>query len=263
MHGIDKSSKFFFCVFVGEFYFFLLLTPDNFGKILFFFLLYSFFLFICYISSFLYTFIFYSACGGTDKYCPEGSPLPIHVSVGYHTTEGTPLRRSNQLICNPGSYCDPQGVRRLCPAGSYGNLNGMLEGCVAACPKGSYCVIGSTAPVQCPAGKFGDRTNLTTSDCSGRCYEGYYCEIGSPSATQHECGDERYMCPVGSGPIGSGAEQERSLRRYSGNCGNECDPSTRFYGECPTNSIEAGHSSYSYGDDRFDPYANMPAGWVA
>ena len=213
--------------------------------------------------SFLSLFFCRSACGGTDQYCPEGSPLPVPVSIGYHTINGPPLRRSSQSICDPGSYCDTKGVRRLCPAGSYGNINGMLEGCEAACPKGHYCTIGSTAPVPCPAGLFGDRTNLTTVACSGRCYEGYYCDIGSPSATQHECGDEKYICPVGSGPTGSGAAQERTLRLYSGAGGVECDPDASFYGECPTNTIEASHSSYSYGDDRFDPYANMPAGWVA
>ena len=204
-----------------------------------------------------------SECGGTHLFCPEGSSVPTPVSVGYHTTGGTPLRRSNQTQCDPGSYCDPLGVRRLCPAGSYGNLYGMVEGCEAACPLGHYCEIGSTAPVPCPAGRFGDRTNLTTSDCSGRCFKGYYCEVGSPSATQHECGDERYVCPVGSGPTGSGAPQERTLRPYAGAGGVECDPDSSFYGECPTNTIEAGHSSFSYGHDRFDPFALMPSGWVA
>ena len=75
--------------------------------------------------------------------------------------------------------------------------------------------------------------------------------------------DEKYICPVGSGPTGSGAPQERTLRLYSGAGGVECDPDASFYGECPSNTIEGSHSSYSYGDDRFDPFANMPAGWVA
>ncbi len=181
--------------------------------------------------------------------------MPTHVSTGYHTTGGNPLQRTNQSICDPGSYCDPAGVRRLCPPGSYGNRYGMVVGCEAACPVGHYCMIGSTAPAPCPAGRFGDRTNLTTSDCSGRCYEGYFCTAASDSPTQNECGDERYICPVGSGPIGSGAPQERTLRPYSGAGGVECDPDSSFYGECPTNTIEASHASFSYGDDRFDPFA--------
>lgn len=180
-------------------------------------------------------------CGGEHLYCPLGSVYPLAVDIGYYSTQGPPLARANQSICTPGSYCEA-GVKRFCPAGSYGNIEGMVEGCEAACPDGHYCEIGSTRPVPCPAGRFGNTGNLTTAHCDGPCEAGYYCESGSSSSTQFECGAEDYVCPVGS--------SAPTLRTVV----SECDPDASLYGACPSQAISQGHTSYSYGDKRFDPY---------
>jgi hypothetical protein len=66
-------------------------------------------------------------------------------------------------MCEPGSYCLPDGVRRECPAGRYGSTPG-----------------------------------LNTVGCTGACAAGYYCPTGSTSSTQHVCGDSQVFCPIAS-----------------------------------------------------------------
>jgi len=65
-------------------------------------------------------------CGNHSVYCPFGSVLPIQVSAGYYTTQGTydgsadglNSTRSWQLICEPGFYCI-DGVKQPCNSGLY------------------------------------------------------------------------------------------------------------------------------------------------
>ena len=59
-------------------------------------------------------------CGSAQFYCPQGSSAPRYVDVGYYTNESEPIfARSTQLPCPPGSYCTSDGLRHLCPKGTY------------------------------------------------------------------------------------------------------------------------------------------------
>lgn len=70
---------------------------------------------------------------------------------------------STQIICEPGFYCLPDGIRHLCPRGRYGSRSGLSE-----------------------------------RDCDGVCEAGYYCPEGSTSPQQNKCGSVDMFCPTGS-----------------------------------------------------------------
>lgn len=112
-------------------------------------------------------------CGDVSLFCPQGSPRPVPVAVGFYTT-GSESRvntdqlaqdartRSGQQLCEPGHFC-VNGVRFKCPAGTFGN-----------------------------------RSGLTSSSCSGLCRAGFYCPVGSIVATAFRCGRSNFYCPEGS-----------------------------------------------------------------
>ncbi|KAG3078989.1 hypothetical protein PI125_g20831 [Phytophthora idaei] len=64
------------------------------------------------------------------------------------------------------------------------------------CEPGHYCVNGER--FACPAGTFGNKTGLTTSECSGPCAAGYYCPEGSIVAQAVACATSATFCPQGS-----------------------------------------------------------------
>ncbi len=128
------------------------------------------------------------ACGGPSHFCPEGSPFPKQVRVGYFsyasptkhlmgalgypedsfytaltTTNTTGLRKTAEAICDPGHYC-VEGVRHQCPIGRYGGTYGLMN-----------------------------------SDCTGRCDPGYYCNKASKVKDENECGGSHLFCPTGTG----------------------------------------------------------------
>lgn len=51
---------------------------------------------------------------------------------------------------------------------------------------------------ECPSGRYGDTTLLSTAGCSGPCAAGYYCPNASISVMQLVCGGNALYCPVGS-----------------------------------------------------------------
>ena len=117
------------------------------------------------------------ACGSTDVYCPPSSGAPVKVTSGYYTTGSNEdlvhldvdnenyldLTRGHQKLCEPGYYCAPDGIKRVCPSGVYGEVEGLSE------------------PI-----------------CSGVCEQGYYCPARSTSPRQHQCGGNAWFCPIGS-----------------------------------------------------------------
>ncbi len=110
-----------------------------------------------------------TACGSAAVYCPEGSGGPLRVPDGEYSA-GVSLETGNRSVaCPPGSYCE-QGVRRDCPAGTFG------------------CSI-----------------RLSTRQCSGNCSAGYFCTAGATSNVEQACGadhDEHpreVYCPSGVG----------------------------------------------------------------
>lgn len=127
-------------------------------------------------------------CGGPQYYCPVQSHEPTRVHEGYYTTitstsvaQGVDSAASlamrtqaSQWICEPGHFCI-HGIRRVCPAGVYGKLPGLMtESCSNPCPKGSFCQAGSVLPHLCPAGTYGDTIGLKTTACSGICPVGSF-----------------------------------------------------------------------------------------
>ena len=103
-------------------------------------------------------------CGGSARYCPEGSGSYVQVSNGFYTIGGGgTTTRTGQSICEQGYYC-AGGIRTPCPAGKYTDTTG-------------------------------------NSQCSKSCAAGYYCPTGSQTATQDVCGTgshpANYYCPAG------------------------------------------------------------------
>mgnify|MGYP003387336271 CR=1 FL=1 len=99
-------------------------------------------------------------------------------------------QRSTQAICDVGHYC-VGGVRHSCPAGVYGDTEGLTTAeCSGVCPSGYFCPEATYSKFQfrCPAGRYGGVTGLTDSSCSGLCEAGYYCPEQSTSPTQVACG---------------------------------------------------------------------------
>lgn len=128
-------------------------------------------------------------CGGSHLFCPEGSGVPTIVNTEYYTIpdDRNVFTRSAQVICPFASYCI-NGVRKKCPAGTYGNTTGLMSAnCASLCPIGTYCPEGSVNPILCPAGKYGGVRGLTDSSCSGPCRAGFWCPAGSSSAMEIPC----------------------------------------------------------------------------
>mmetsp|Transcript_19575 Transcript_19575/g.32190 ORF Transcript_19575/g.32190 Transcript_19575/m.32190 type:complete len:581 (-) Transcript_19575:642-2384(-) len=133
---------------------------------------------------------FQHRCGNIDSYCPEGSYQPTKISTGYYTIGGGPLTRTDQLECQPGFFCDGSGIRRKCPAGTYGLKGGLSsKACSGKCPKGYYCPEGTIVGTShaCPAGRYGATVGLKNAKCSGPCKEGHFCKEASTTPTQYIC----------------------------------------------------------------------------
>ena len=103
-------------------------------------------------------------CGLASVYCPAAAPSPVPVESGYFSTpEGSvATQRTGQEQCGAGYFC-VGGVRS-----------------------------------QCPAGRYGDTDGLSSSECSGECDAGYFCAAGSTSSTAAVCGGADVYCPMGT-----------------------------------------------------------------
>ena len=117
---------------------------------------------------------FQNECGNSNVFCPKGSSEPTKVTPGYYTTgyvsisgsyqsDGDKSKRSSETQCEEGTYCDINGIRHPCPAGTFGN-----------------------------------ETGLTTALCSGKCSPGYFCPPESKSIFEKTCQSAKYFCPEGS-----------------------------------------------------------------
>ena len=132
-------------------------------------------------------------CGNESFYCPSGSSQRSSVALGFYSLpEDVLANRISQLPCNSGMYCT-EGVRYSCPAGRYGNTSNLMDSnCTDHCPRGSYCPEMSVSPIPCPPGSYGGETGLMNNTCSGLCLKGHYCELGSTNRTQNICAGGRY-----------------------------------------------------------------------
>ena len=137
-------------------------------------------------------------CGNASVYCPEGSEAPTRVSTGHYTvgneyvndtwywqeiqtyadfTAGEnfhELHRVSQQACEPGYYCEEDGIKRGCPPGRYGSRYGMTsQGCDGVCDEGYYCPEASTSPQQLPCNGT-DRFCPFGSHAPKMVHSGYY-----------------------------------------------------------------------------------------
>ena len=62
-------------------------------------------------------------CGGTSVYCPPGSGAAVPAPAGYYTVPEVAgsgeVTRTGVVLCSIGSYCPGDGIRHLCPSGTY------------------------------------------------------------------------------------------------------------------------------------------------
>lgn len=95
-----------------------------------------------------------------------------------------------------------------CSHGSYRSLKGPWKnGCPGykLCEKGFYC--NGEVRESCPAGTYGDHEGLISSNCSQSCPAGYYCPSQTSSPYGFPCGKASVYCPQGAAiptPVPSG-----------------------------------------------------------
>lgn len=128
-------------------------------------------------------------CGDEYFYCPIGSSKPRNVSRGFYTTPDDPTRNSTRTLqekCPKGFYCS-NGVRRMCPAGTYGNDTGLVGYSTIQYDHNMngqsvlYPAEGSRSAGYNRDGRAYDPTNDIdiTSQCSGWCPAGHECPPGT------------------------------------------------------------------------------------
>ncbi|ETP31356.1 hypothetical protein F442_19775 [Phytophthora nicotianae P10297] len=119
-------------------------------------------------------------CGSVDVFCPPGSTAPTQVTPGYYTI-GLVMAKSSLTVDELDAERAKDRITRVAQR---------------RCEPGRYCVNGER--FACPAGTFGNKTGLTTSECSGLCAGGYYCPEGSIVDHALACATSVSFCPQGS-----------------------------------------------------------------
>ncbi|KAK1944623.1 hypothetical protein P3T76_004535 [Phytophthora citrophthora] len=133
-------------------------------------------------------------CTLRTEFCRRGSSVPTPVDLGYFTVV-TSGRRTDEIICPPGSYC-VGGIQYQCPEGTYGAASGLAsKTCSGKCRDGYVCPPGSSSAQAspCPAGSYSQNGKFCAP-----CSPGYWCDAGSPDPKQHKCGANNMYCPLGS-----------------------------------------------------------------
>ena len=107
-------------------------------------------------------------------------------------------------MCTPGYYCSSHGLAEpdgpcaggwYCIQGSWTDTPADSTGVGGRCLAGTYCPVGSPAPVQCDGGSYCEQDELDA--VSGNCDPGFYC---IQSAILRNPVNESYgdVCPQGS-----------------------------------------------------------------
>jgi hypothetical protein len=149
-------------------------------------------------------------------YCPRGSALPLNCDPGTKSSATgqispatcTPCSRGNhcpfsgtifELRCPQGFYCpvgtsDPIG----CPAGTFGETDGLHTAaqCVN-CTVGNFCPVGTASPQRCPGGTYMPFRAATSSSSCRPCEPGYACPASGMSYMTTPCAAGSY-CPPGT-----------------------------------------------------------------
>ena len=124
------------------------------------------------------------------------------------------------------------------------NANSMCT----ACSLGTYAGATDTECRPCPGGSFGNRTGLSSPNCSGVCAVGYWCPPYSVTAKQVPCGSASLYCPAkSSAPVAvssgyySTADQSSQERC---NAGSYCSGGVQS--PCPRGSYQTDGASASW-----------------
>ena len=90
--------------------------------------------------------------------------------------------------CSPGSFSSAtrSDACKACPAGTR-QPDTNATACTS-CDLGYFCPPRTSAPIPCPEGRFGNRTDLGSAETCETCSAGTYCPVGSARATSCETG---------------------------------------------------------------------------
>lgn len=141
-----------------------------------------------------------NSCGSPSLYCPSGSKEPIRVPEGFYSTGGSLITRTGKAICEPGFYCRGDGIKRQCPAGTFGSSHGLTSSkCDGKSIPGYYTPSGSTSSraFPCPPGRYG-LEGMEDELCMGVASEGFFTNQASNNSRQNQCGGYMYYCPEAS-----------------------------------------------------------------
>lgn len=114
-------------------------------------------------------------------YSPAGSVYCLPCKKGYY--------------CDVGSMTDVSILSKPCPVGYY-CAAGQSSGTVNQCQPGTYCPLGSSAPLNCPIGTYNGATGSSSLNACLTCTAGSYCTEGR-SGPDGLC-QPGFYCPVGS-----------------------------------------------------------------
>eukprot|EP00947_MAST-08B_sp_MAST-8B-sp1_P003749 g3749.t1 len=210
-------------------------------------------------------------CGSKAVYCQASVSVPTNVPPGYFSIGGTPQTRQDIELCPVGHFCI-EGAKTLCPAGFYGDTQGVYQGnCTEGekqCEAGYRCeggvrrdctgtgdgdASGDLAKFYCPAETSARREvqsgyysgppgAFDSANTYGRAYEETQCEEGTYCVAGQQQG-----CPPGTygsskGQTSSACSGQCNPGRYgnragltTAQCVDECSPG--YY--CPAGSTKA------------------------
>uniref|UniRef100_W5M2P7 Tyrosine-protein kinase ephrin type A/B receptor-like domain-containing protein n=1 Tax=Lepisosteus oculatus TaxID=7918 RepID=W5M2P7_LEPOC len=192
--------------------------------------------------------------------CPDGYYCPVGTGYPYSFPCPPGLYRNSShghgggdcVPCAPGHYCAQAATHAP-----------------AVCPKGFFCIEGSSTPEPCEEGTYSPRlalrqgsectpcgggrycTGVAQTEPTGLCKEGFYCKERARSATPAD-GQTGGLCPVGSFcPAGSAAPSPCPTGTFSNSTGLQspgqcavCPPGTHCSGS--NNTSPAGPCAPGY-----------------
>ena len=135
------------------------------------------------------------------NFCPQGSSSPVACPIGYFLNRTHGVSQSDCQACLQGWYCASEGLDVptglcqpgfFCPPGQHS-----ARPFNYTCPKGHFCVRGSSEAQPCPPGQYQD---LTMQSACTRCVEGHYCDGVNTSTVDYVdfvC-PQGYYCPNGT-----------------------------------------------------------------
>jgi hypothetical protein len=183
-----------------------------------------------------------------NTYCPLGTSTPFDCPFQFASSPSGSIS-SGACRCNPGYTGNNGGLCTACTIGKYGiggpspciscldthstspalsvnasacicqaGYHGTNGGTCSACAIGKYSEVGGEDEcINCPLGRYGSTTALTTSLCTNECSAGYWCSSGSSSPTSNRCRSNS-TSPAGS----SNALACTCVAGYTGNDGETC-----------------------------------------